>query len=36
MSSRTNYEKLLGYNKDNSFNITDKPQVWIPDQDKGS
>ena len=31
----TNYDKLLGYNVDNSFNITDKPTVWIPDNEKG-
>eukprot|EP01091_Cochliopodium_minus_P012120 TRINITY_DN35_c0_g1_i4.p1 TRINITY_DN35_c0_g1~~TRINITY_DN35_c0_g1_i4.p1 ORF type:complete len:1364 (+),score=604.46 TRINITY_DN35_c0_g1_i4:37-4128(+) len=37
MSKRvgTNYDKLLGYNFDNSFNITDKPTVWIPDTEKG-
>ena len=33
--SRTNYDKLLGFNTDNSFNITDKPTIWIPDQEKG-
>jgi myosin protein heavy chain len=31
----TNYDKLLGYNFDNSYNITDKPTVWVPDQEKG-
>lgn len=31
----TNYDKLLGYNFDNSFNITDKPTVWVPDTEKG-
>jgi len=32
---RTNYEKLLAYNTDNSFNITDKPTMWAPDNEKG-
>jgi len=33
--SGTTYDKVLGYNQDNSFNITDKPQMWVPDTEKG-